>query len=141
MSEALPSAWTTQPAQRLWVLERDAASLRAAYEDVCRFVGAVAILGDTCTYVVFVRSPEMDRANEGLLREVHLRLNIERDAFRFSTLDEAVRWVSTAKQDMAAPRLDDTEDPKTADANGVATRPNSAAIPFIGETRDPRSSR
>ena len=85
-------------AQRLWVLERQMPPSRPGGEDACRFVGAVTILDDSVAYVIFVRSSVRQRASEVVLREVTFRLNIERDAFRFPTLDDAILWVDVAKQ-------------------------------------------
>lgn len=53
---------TELPAQRLWVLERDVEFSPREGGHVCRFVGAV-VMADAAVYVVFVRSPEPQRAD------------------------------------------------------------------------------
>jgi hypothetical protein len=84
------------PAQRLWVLERDDGAPSAG--DVCRFVGAVAILGERLVYVVLARSAEVTRAGEAALDALAPRLNVERDAFKFVTLDDAMAWAEATKR-------------------------------------------
>jgi len=82
----------THTAQRLWLLERDAS---APHLNVCRFAGAVAVLGETAVHVVLVLSPDDTRASEMALSE--LRVDVERDGHTFSTLDEALEWTYELK--------------------------------------------
>lgn len=84
------------PAQRLWVLERRGEGSRAC-RDVCRFLGAVAVLRDRAVYVAFIRSPELSRASEVALRANLVRFDLNRDAARFGTLDEAMAWADMMK--------------------------------------------
>src|SRR5262245_56570175 len=79
-------------AQRLWLLERDAS---APHLNVCRFVGAVAVLGEAAVHVVLVLSPDDARASEAVLSE--LRVDVERDGQAFPTLDAALRWTHELK--------------------------------------------
>jgi hypothetical protein len=85
------------PAQRLWVLERLEAS-RSQATEICRFVGAIAILDDSSVCIAFIKSLASPRASESVLRDGTLRLNLRRDASRFPTLDDAVAWADTMKQ-------------------------------------------
>src|SRR5262245_24357904 len=89
----------TDPAQRLWVLDRGEATAWTTRRNVCRFVGAVAVLRDAAVYLVFVMAPDLERASEAAVLERTVRLNLERDAFRFSTLDDALAWAEMTKHD------------------------------------------
>lgn len=82
-------------AQRLWMLERAAPR---PDDDVCHFAGAVLVLWGERVYGVIVRSPEADRASDIPLREGRLRLNLERDAFKFDTLDDAIAGMERARR-------------------------------------------
>ena len=53
-----------EPAQRLWVLERSDDNSNAGDNDVCHFLGAIAVLRPRSVAVTFVRSAELRRASE-----------------------------------------------------------------------------
>jgi hypothetical protein len=85
------------PAQRLWLLERRGDELWVDHHNVSRYAGAVALLADRGIYVVIAISPDPGRAGEPTVRD-NRRLNLERDALEFDTLDDAMRWVEATKQ-------------------------------------------
>jgi hypothetical protein len=97
-SQATPVQVRNLPAQRLWVLERGEAVSVQDGQRACRFVGAVAVLDEGAVYVVFVMSPDPLRASERPLQTGTLRLDVERDAFKFATLDEAMAWTTVQKE-------------------------------------------
>lgn len=83
-------------AQRLWVLERRRPP--RPDDDTCRYAGAVLILWSDVVYGLIVRSPELARASDIPLREGRLRVDLDRDAFKFLTLDEAIDGMARARQ-------------------------------------------
>ncbi len=83
-------------AQRLWILERRRP--QRPDDDVCRYAGAVLILWSEAVYALIVRSPELSRASDVPLREGRLRVCLDRDAFKFPTLDAALDGMARAKQ-------------------------------------------
>ncbi len=86
--------------QRIWVLERG--TPWRADDDICGYAGAVLVLWADRVYGLVVRSPEPQRASDIPLREGRLRVNLDRDAFSFSTLDEAVNGMARVKQALIA---------------------------------------
>jgi hypothetical protein len=84
--------------QRLWVLERaEHVAASSGRADVCRFVNAIAVLGHAGMGIGFVRSCEADGSTHGCLATPRLRLNIERNATGFPTLDAAIEWAECRK--------------------------------------------
>ena len=77
--------------ERLWLLER--ADMRSSARDVCRFMGALAVLSPGAIHVLFVRSPEAHT----MLGRPSLRFELERYAVAFTTLDDAIRWADEKK--------------------------------------------
>lgn len=134
------------PAQRLWILERSEGFGASDRQNVCRFLGAIAILGESMINVVFVRSPELQRASEVSLRATNLRLNIERDAFAFATLDDAIVWTDAMKRAWLCRGW--TEVPEESDdgcrrdrALSRALSPHSADIQRNGADDEPTHGR
>ncbi len=97
-------------AQRLWVVER--AASWSADDDVCRYAGAVLVLWDERVYGVIVLSPEHHRASDVPLREGRLRISLDRDAFKFASLDDAIHGMERAKHALLLRGwIDSTDDP------------------------------
>lgn len=82
--------------QRLWTIER--AGGHSPSSDASRFTGAIAIVNDSGTYVVLIRSSHAHGASEAALAGGLIRFNLERDAFRFASLDEALEWAHATKE-------------------------------------------
>jgi hypothetical protein len=84
-------------AQRLWLLERPPAS-RATAADQMDFAAAVAVLEPAAVYVLIIISDDERRASERGLFDRGERLRLERDAFKFETLDEALDATSRIRE-------------------------------------------
>lgn len=89
-------------AQRLWVLERRSPVPSPELDDAHRFSNAIMVLSNASVYLLFVRTPEADRARAVSFPDRGIRLNLERDAFKFATLDEALEWADAKKQQWIA---------------------------------------
>src|SRR5262245_34996329 len=85
-------------AQRLWLLQRIDGDAGAAERDVCRFMGALAILSRGAIHILFVRSSEAQGTTADRLDRPGLRFDLERDAVRFATLDAAIEWADDKKR-------------------------------------------
>jgi hypothetical protein len=89
-------------AQRLWLLERVADDACSPYRNVCRFTGAIAVLLRGVIYILIVRAPEAHATTAARLDGPGLRVDLERDAVRFTSLDDALEWTDKRKRDWMA---------------------------------------
>ena len=85
-------------AQRLWILERPLTSEPTGRADVFRFVSAVAVFAADEVGVGFIRSLDMQPSTDACLRAPRVRMTMERNLARFSTLDAAVGWADSKKR-------------------------------------------
>lgn len=86
--------------QRIWVLERRGP--QRVTDDIRRYAGAVLVLRADAVYALIVRAPELARASDLPLREGRLRVCLERDAFKFPTLDAALDGMARARRVLLA---------------------------------------
>lgn len=76
----------------MWLLERTS-DLRRPTRDVCRFMGALAVLSAGAIHVLFVRSLEP----QSMLNRPSVRFDLERYAVTFASLDDAIKWADEKK--------------------------------------------
>lgn len=82
-------------AQRLWLLAR--ASAASSREDAHGYLSAIAILDRAQVRLLFVRSFRPQGTDEACLSNPRLRLQIERDARAFDSLDAAIASAEAAR--------------------------------------------
>src|SRR5580692_12934867 len=85
-------------AERLWILERPLAPERAGPANVFCLVSAVAVFAGDKVGVGFVRSLDLRASTDACLKSPRVRLTIERNLARFSTLDTALGWAESRKR-------------------------------------------
>lgn len=100
---------TSLPACRLWLLERPAGGADDSANG-CNFAGAVVALDRTAVYLLVIISSDPARASERALHEHPDRVHLERNAFRFSTLDEALCATRRIRERFLARGWRDRED-------------------------------
>ena len=85
-------------AQRLWLLERPVGGSGADTGDDMNFAGAVAVLDRAAVYVLVIISSDANRASERGLIECGHQIRLDRDAFRYDTLDDALDGLERIRQ-------------------------------------------
>lgn len=85
-------------AQRLWALERPLNAVDRDRLNAFRFVSAMAILGDDVVRIAFIRSCDAHHSTAECLATSRVRLNLERNATAFDTLDAALAWAECRKR-------------------------------------------
>src|SRR5262245_47602760 len=95
--------------QRLWLLERPRGCGPSTGSVRMAFAGAVAVLDQNPVHVVVIISDDASRAGERGLLECDAPARLERNAFTFATLDDALEGVDRIKRQFIARGWRDTE--------------------------------
>src|SRR5262245_46857010 len=90
---------TIEFAQRVWVLERTGVTAQPGRANACRFVNAVAFCSDADVGIGFIRSCDMPRSTDACLRAPRVRMAVERNLTRFTSLDAALDWAESRKRE------------------------------------------
>lgn len=91
-TDSRPTPIADLPARRVWLLERRDQS------HASRFAGAVLVLADEGVYVLIVVSHDPRYASEQALHDNRLRIQLERDAANWPTLDAALAHADHIKR-------------------------------------------
>lgn len=103
------TAVASPPACRLWLLERLTAGAGDSTHER-EFAGAVVALGRTAVHVLVIISDDPARASERVLHEHPDRVHLERNGFRFPTLDHALCATRRIRERFLARGWRDRED-------------------------------